>query len=197
VFVELPPVTTVSIDEVDTAVAEAAGKWWWLVLIAGCCWLLFAWSLLSWRPAGLATIALVLGFVLVVGGVNEIVLAFVARSWRWLHLLAGVVLIGGGITAWAWPGRTFVVLAVLTGWFLLVRGVVDTVEAFEIRRVESLWWLTLISGLVQIGLGFWAVGYVGRSILLLVYWVGFWALFRGVTEIILAFQLRSIRSIPG
>ena len=38
----------------------------------------------------------------------------------------------------------------------------------------------------------WAAGYPGRSASLLVVWVGIGALIRGITQLVLAFQVRKI-----
>jgi len=58
--------------------------------------------------------------------------------------------------------------------------------------VYDLWWLTLIAGVLQVAIGFWATGYPGRSAWLLLVWVGIGALIRGVTQLFLAFQVRKI-----
>ena len=43
-----------------------------------------------------------------------------------------------------------------------------------------------MAGIVEVLLGFWAAGYYGRSIVLLVAWVGISCLIRGITEVIFA-----------
>jgi uncharacterized membrane protein HdeD (DUF308 family) len=63
-------------------------------------------------------------------------------------------------------------------------------------RVE-LWWTLLIAGVIEVVLAFWAAGYPGRATTLLVLWVGFSALTRGITEIVLAFQLKGMRDAAG
>ena len=47
-------------------------------------------------------------------------------------------------------------------------------------------------GILEILLGFWAAGYFRGSAILLVVWIGVFALFRGLTEIMVAFKLRSL-----
>jgi uncharacterized membrane protein HdeD (DUF308 family) len=46
---------------------------------------------------------------------------------------------------------------------------------------------------VEIILGFWAAGDFGHKVILLVVWVGVAALIRGISEIIFAFTLKSMR----
>jgi uncharacterized membrane protein HdeD (DUF308 family) len=115
------------------------------------------------------------------------------RGWRWLHGLLGVLFILTGIGALAWPDRTFLVIANLVAWFLLFKGTLDIVIAFASRGLD-LWWIQLIVGILEIAIAFWAAGYPGRSAVLLVLWVGISALTRGITELVLAFQLRGLRT---
>ena len=56
-----------------------------------------------------------------------------------------------------------------------------------------MWWLQLVVGLIEIGLAFWVAGsFRDKAILLLVY-VGIVALSKGITDIMLAFKLRSLK----
>ena len=56
----------------------------------------------------------------------------------------------------------------------------------------SAWWLGLVAGILELVLGFWASQQrlPARGALLLI-WVGFFALFRGISEIVIAFELNS------
>ena len=54
-----------------------------------------------------------------------------------------------------------------------------------------MWWLGLVVGILEIFLGFWASQqYRPVQGALLLIWVGFFALFRGISEIVIAFELR-------
>jgi uncharacterized membrane protein HdeD (DUF308 family) len=107
----------------------------------------------------------------------------------------GVLFVVTGILAFAWPGRTFLVLAHLVAWFLLFKGTLDIFIAFATRPAE-LWWARLVAGILGIVIAFWAAGYGGRSAVLLVLWIGIAALTRGVMELVLAFQLKGMRKAP-
>jgi uncharacterized membrane protein HdeD (DUF308 family) len=43
-----------------------------------------------------------------------------------------------------------------------------------------------------VGIALWAVGYAGRSIAVLVVWVGAWALTEGIMNLWAAFRIRSV-----
>ena len=50
----------------------------------------------------------------------------------------------------------------------------------------------LIAGVATVGIAFWAVGSLERSVNLLVLWIGLGALFRGVDQLFLAFEFRHL-----
>jgi uncharacterized membrane protein HdeD (DUF308 family) len=91
------------------------------------------------------------------------------------------------------PVQTFGMLALLIGWYLLFKGIVDITDSILDRHVAPLWGLLLGAGIAQVVIGVWAIGYPGRSAWLLVLWVGLAALARGVTDIVVAFRVRGAR----
>ena len=165
---------------------------WWLLLIIGILWLIYGFVVLSFTYQTVWAIVLFVGFGFIAAGVAEFMFAAVLDSWRWLHALAGVLCIIAGIVALAWPDETFVVLAAILAWFLLFRGTFNIVESLLIREYIQQWWLILISGILQVVIGVWAIGYTGRSIAVLVIWVGVWALTEGFLSIWAAFRLRRV-----
>jgi uncharacterized membrane protein HdeD (DUF308 family) len=176
----------------DDSLSEEATRLWWLFLVNGIIWILFAFVVLSFSYTTVWAIAIFFGVGLIGGGLMELMVGSQAASWRWLHITFGVIAILAGIIALIWPGETFLVLAAIIGWYLMVAGVLDLVTAIATREVNDLWWLGMILGIVEILIGFWAVGYSGRSITLLVVWVGATALARGISNLFAAFGLHHI-----
>lgn len=183
-------------EESDEGLRELA-KSWWLLLIMGIGWLLFAWVVLSFEFKTVWAIAVFAGVGFIVGGVSEIVMATRLTSWRWLYFMLGFISIVAGVMCFIWPGQTFLVLAAILAWYLLFKGVLDIFQAFATKKYDDMWWLTLLVGLAEVLIGFWAVGYSGRSVALLVVWVGAMALSRGIVSIILAFKVRSFGEGTG
>jgi uncharacterized membrane protein HdeD (DUF308 family) len=161
-------------------------------LIIGILWLIYAFIVFSFTHTTIWAIAIFAGTAFIAAGIVEFVLAAVLDSWQWLHALAGVLYIAAGIVAFVWRGETFLVLAAIIGWFLLFRGTFNIVESLLVKDYVEQWWLILITGILQVAIALWAVGYAGRSIVVLVVWVGAWALTEGVMSIWAAFQLRSV-----
>jgi len=114
------------------------------------------------------------------------------EGWKWLHATVGVVLIIGGVAAFTEPFRTYAMLASLFGLLLVLKGTFDFVVALAGRHEADLWWILFATGILEVLLGFWAASYPGRSASLLIIWVGIGALIRGITQIVLAFQVRKI-----
>jgi uncharacterized membrane protein HdeD (DUF308 family) len=183
--------TAIATDDVREEVEEASGKWW-LLLITGIAWVLIGILVLDADVDSALAIGYLVGAYLIVAGVMEFVMIGVHASWRWLHAILGVLFVVGGIMAFTDPFQTFAALASLVGFFLVLKGTFDFVVALSVRHEIDLWWLTLICGIIEVGLGFWASGYPGRSIWLLLLWVGVGAFIRGITQMILAFQVRKI-----
>src|SRR5260370_22331022 len=97
-----------------------------------------------------------------------------------------------GIGALVWPGPTILGVPIFVAWYLLFRGIFDVVIALSISDRKG-WWLILLSGIVSIALGAWAIGNPDRSVLLLVTIVGVYAVFHGVAELMAGFQLHALR----
>jgi len=171
-------------------------NWGWF-LAAGIAWIVFAFLLLSFNYRTVWAIAVFFGIGFIVGGIMEFAVAAVAPGWKWLYVLIGIVSIVAGVIALMWPGETFLVLSAIAGWLLLFYGIIDVVFAFSTRHLEGLWWMQLISGIIMVLLGFWAISpdnetvATYRGAVLLVVWIGVAALFRGISDIIVGFRLRS------
>ena len=112
-----------------------------------------------------------------------------AKSW-WVLLLRGIAAIIFGVLAFAWPGLTLVTLVLLYGAFALVDGVLSLVAALTGgAKAIPTWWLIVV-GLLGIAAGVVTFLWPGITAVLLVMFIGAWALVHGIFEIIGAIQLR-------
>ena len=175
----------------DAALWRMAGPWW-LFLITGIAWLIISVMVLRFTPASINTVGILLGVLFLLAGFNEFMIASVGHHWRWAHILLGIFFIVGAIWAFARPFNAFWSLASVLGLLLIFKGTLDLIAAVVTRDVNPSWWLGLVTGILELILGFWASqqAFPARGALLLL-WVGFFALFRGISEIVMAFELRS------
>jgi uncharacterized membrane protein HdeD (DUF308 family) len=170
--------------------ARMAGPWW-LFLLTGIAWLILAWIALRFTPASIPTVGALLGVFFLVAVFNEFFIASVRPSWRWLHIVMGIIFAFGAGWAFAQPYNAFWTLASILGLLLIFRGTLDIVTSASTREVNSTWWLGMVVGILEILLGFWAAQqYLPVQGALLLIWVGFFALFRGISEIVVAFEVR-------
>ncbi len=103
------------------------------------------------------------------------------------HLLLGLVDVGAGVIALAWPGPTALVLVLLVGAWAMVAGLVEIYAGLEVGESAGTRALFFVSGLISIAFGIVlfarpGVGAVTLALLFglfnLVY--GFWALIEGI-----------------
>ena len=165
---------------------------WWLFLVTGIAWLIIAVMVLRFTPASVNTVGVLMGVLFLLGGFNEFLIAAMRRTWRWAHVVMGVLFVAGAIWAFARPFNAFWALASVLGLLLIFKGTLDIIAAVFTKDVNSSWWLGLVAGILEIVLGFWASQqeFPAQGALLLL-WVGFFALFRGISEIVIGFGLRS------
>jgi uncharacterized membrane protein HdeD (DUF308 family) len=112
-----------------------------------------------------------------------------AKSW-WLLLLRGIAGIVFGILAFAWPGLTLVTLVLFYGAYAFVDGVLALVAAFSggAKPVPT-WWLIVV-GLAGIAAGILTFMWPGVTAIVLIFFIGGWAIAHGVFEIVGAIRLR-------
>jgi uncharacterized membrane protein HdeD (DUF308 family) len=169
-------------------------RYWGAELAIGVFWVVVALVVLKFNHASVVTVGVLTGLLLLVFAAEQFVLAAVAPTARWLWAIFGVLLTAGGIVALVDPVDTFAGLADILGFIFLLIGVQWMVQAFAERPFNPYWWLTLIGAILMVVLAFWASGqfFVERAYTLLIF-VGIWALTKGVTDIVRAFQIRSLR----
>jgi uncharacterized membrane protein HdeD (DUF308 family) len=175
-------------------VARGMAGFWWLWLIVGIAWIVASLVILQFDQASITTIGIIVGIMFVSAGFQQLALAAIADSMRWLWALFGILFIAAGILCFANPEDTFAGLADILGFLFLMIGVWWTIRAFLEREVNPIWWLGLIAGLMMIVLAFWTGGqfFLDKAYTLLVF-AGIWAMLQGVTDIVRAFQVRALR----
>lgn len=168
---------------------------WWAYLLAGIAWVIISAVILRFNTASVATIGLLLGALFLLSAVEEFVIAWVRPTWGWAHALLGILFIGAAIWSFVTPYGAFWALASVLGILLVVVGTVHVITAINSRVVNDAWWLGVIGGLLEVFIGFWvgAQSFRAQAVFLII-WAGLLALFRGIFEIVLAFEMRSAQS---
>jgi uncharacterized membrane protein HdeD (DUF308 family) len=170
---------------------EMAAGSWWVFLVTGIVWLLASLIVLRFDESSITTVGIILGVFFAVAAGNEFLIAALVDSWKWVHVTLGAFFVLGALWAFFQPKEAFWALASVLGLLLLLKGSFDLIGSVMTKDVNPLWWLGLAAGILQILLAFWVSQryYPARAALIFI-WVGFMAMFRGISEIVLAFQLR-------
>ncbi len=175
-------------------VVEEAARYWWLFLLTGITWFVFSLLVFQWDYTTVYAVSYLFGIVAVIAGANEFLqIAVSTPGWKIVRGILGVLFVLAGIWALVHPHNAFETIAALIGFFFLFKGIFDFTAAFMTRAVFELWWFQLIVGILEILLAFWVAGNFREQVILLVVYVGVIGLSRGITELIVAFKLHSLK----
>lgn len=177
---------------IETVLDQMAGPWW-MFLATGLGWLLISLIVLRFRLSSVVAVGVLMGLVFLGGWLSELLIASIRVRWRWAHVLMAILFLFAACWSFASPFGAFWALAMIFGLLLIVRGSFDMATSISTREINPAWWLGMIAGVLEILLGFWVSQqeFPARA-LLLILWVGFFALFRGFSDILLSFELRGL-----
>jgi uncharacterized membrane protein HdeD (DUF308 family) len=165
----------------ERMVVREAARYWWVFLVTGVAWLI---------------VGVLLGVVFLGAGINEVALvSVVPGGWKVWHIIMSIIFFLGALWGFIEPIDTFFALVSVLGLILIFYGGFEIIRAVASRPVNPYWWLGLIAGILLLLLAFWVSGSdrayaLAQRTYLILFWVGFFALFRGFTQIILAFSIR-------
>jgi uncharacterized membrane protein HdeD (DUF308 family) len=180
----------------ERMIVREGARYWWVFLVTGIAWLLLAWIVLRLNETSIATVGALLGVVFIAAGINEAGLgSLMAGAWRVWHYLMSFIFFLGGLWGLIRPVNTFFALASVLGLILIFYGTFEVARAVAWRALNPYWWLGLISGALLILLAIWVSGSdrvyaLQQRAYLILFWVGFMALFKGFSQLMLAFGIR-------
>jgi uncharacterized membrane protein HdeD (DUF308 family) len=110
---------------------------------------------------------------------------YLASKW-WIFTIQGILAILFGIACVFWPGITLATFVYLFGIWLLLGGVLSMVHGLVSIGRRKAWILTLLFGLLEIGVGVFLLRNPLVSFGLLILLIGFILVFYAVFEIVSA-----------
>jgi uncharacterized membrane protein HdeD (DUF308 family) len=174
---------------------RGAGRWWWAPLIGAVIWFIIAWLVLRADYRSLATVGVLVGVVFLITAVNEVALAGVMRGgWAVLHGVLAVLFVLGAIWAFVRPVNTFFALASVLGLLLFLEGLLTLTRGIALRDESRYWGLEVVTGgllillAISVSTSDRAWNLANRAVFILLF-VGIMAVFRGISDIALAFSL--------
>jgi len=178
---------------IATHVRNLAANWWALAL-RGALAVLFGVLTIATPGVTLVTLIWLFGVYALIEGVCNLAAAVRGhgqQSW-WMLVLEGVVGIGAGLVALAWPGLTAIFLLYVIAVRAIMMGAFEIAAAIRLRNhIEHEWWLVL-TGALSILFGVVMMAFPGAGALAAMLWIGAYAVLFGIFLIALAFRLRTV-----
>lgn len=142
-------------------------------------------------------IAVIFGWLLILGGIAHIVLSWHLRptgAFVW-ELLIGLAYIIMGVFLLAHPLAGLVALTAFIGAYLLIKGIFELVMWFRVRHVRGSGMVLfdavvslLLAGMIWLHLPYAATWVIGTL-------VGFGILFSGISRLVLGMQARRLLAV--
>jgi uncharacterized membrane protein HdeD (DUF308 family) len=169
---------------------------WWLYAVRGGVAILFGILALIWPKETILALVLLFGAYALLDGVFSVFAGIASyryfKHW-WAVLLEGVAGILVGVLTFFWPNITALVLLYFIAAWALITGIFEIVAAIQLRRVITGEWALILSGLLSMILGVLLLVFPGAGAVSVVWLIGIYAILFGITLIILAFRLLSLR----
>jgi uncharacterized membrane protein HdeD (DUF308 family) len=178
-------------EGVWNGIVERASKRWWSILFSGALSIAAGVIILSidWT---LADLAVFLGAYLIFRSFVQIFNAPLGGSGGAYFLGSGLLGFAAGVLVLAWPGPTLLVTAIFIGVAIVFFGTMNIAGAISNRRWASYWWVVLVLGVIELLLGLWLLRRPGLTLAVAITATGFWALFIGVMEVVVSFEIRRL-----
>lgn len=175
-----------------TVASIDSGNWWALALRGVAAVLLGIITFLM-PIATLAALVTVFGAYALLDGLFAIAAAIKGvrkhERWGWM-LTEGVVGVIAGLIALFFPPVGALALAWLLAGWALATGILEITAAVTLRKVMSGEWLLLLAGVLSVLLGIIIAVSPGVGAVLIVSWVGAYALLYGIVTLTLAIRVR-------
>ena len=109
------------------------------------------------------------------------------RPW-WELVLRGIMIMIFGMLALVYPGLTIAVLVIFFGAFVFIEGIFQMVGSFAVKAENPQWTLMFINGLFNFIIGVIVLAWPGMSALVLLWFIGAWALISGTVQLVFGLQ---------
>jgi uncharacterized membrane protein HdeD (DUF308 family) len=191
------------IDEVQInvggTVAHTLTRNWWLLALRGLAAVLFGVLAFVWPGATLITLIWLFGAFALVNGILSLAVAMRAPKGypRFGSLILGGLLgILAGLLAFIMPGITALGLLILIAAWAMLTGILEIAAAIKLRKAITNEWLLVLAGIASVAFGVLLMLQPAAGALVLVWWVGAYALVLGILLFVFALRMRRLGKRP-
>jgi uncharacterized membrane protein HdeD (DUF308 family) len=175
-------------------------KNWWVLLLRGIVAIIFGILAISRPGITLAMLVILFGIYALIDGICALFAAVSGwnhRDDRWLLVLEGLIGIGVGFATLHAPALTTIALLFFIAVWALATGVLKIVAAIRLRKeISGEPWLAL-SGIASVIFAFLVMLSPAAGAIAMAWVIGWYALFLGAMEVMLAMKLHHLRNIEG
>ncbi len=174
-------------------ISELTSNWWALALRGAITVLL---GLVALTMPGITVTALVyvFGVYALVQGVLAILAALRGirehDRWGWM-LIEGIVCIAAAVVAFVMPGVGALAIVWLVAAWAIMTGALEIGAGIKLRKIIEGEWMLILAGVLAVVLGFYIASRPQAGVVLLATWLGVYAIFAGILQILLAFKIRN------
>jgi len=167
---------------------------WWVQLVRGILAILFGIILIAWPLAAIETLVLIFGIWAIVFGVVAIIASIFSHqeSW-WALLVEGLISAAIGVLILFWPTVTILVLVVFLAFWALFTGIAELAMAVKMKGIIPNDWTLVLAGIFSILFGVLILFWTEAVLSVLVWFVGFYAMFFGIMMIVLSMKLKGLQ----
>lgn len=164
---------------------------WWIFLVSGLVSVVIGAALLFWPDKTLSVVAWLIGLWIFFFGIIRFLVSLFGGDTdsRWPMLIVGVLGIVLGLVVMRNPTETIALIAIISGVFLIIAGLLDVWRGLTNDFPER-WWVAF-GGIVSAGFGAALIFYTEITVTILAVIVGVFLLIEGVIEIIASFQIKA------
>ena len=182
------------IDLTAGTLAALLRRYWWLLALRGLAAVLFGILAFVWPGMTIFWLVCFFGAYALVNGILSFVLAAKAPKGSGIVglVLGGLLSVAAGLVTFFWPALTALGLLILIAWWAIFNGIMEIVSAIRLRKVIKNEWLLVLAGVASIVFGILLLLQPAVGALVLIWWIGAWALFFGVLLMALAFRMRHL-----
>jgi len=176
-------------------VVDTLRRNWWLLALRGLAAVIFGVLAFAWPGATLITLVWLFGAFALVNGILSLAVAVKApRGYpRFGSLILGGLLgILAGLLAFVMPGITALGLVILIASWAMLTGILEVIAAIKLRKEINNEWLLVLAGVVSLAFGVVLLLQPVAGALVLIWWIGAYALLVGILLVVLAFRMRNL-----
>lgn len=132
----------------------------WGTLLSAVLTIIIGIFLLARPDAAVATISIVVGWVLLAGGVVSVILFFTGKTYgfEYLNIILGVIGIVLGLWIVIDPDFISSFITILLGILMLTHGAVDFQSALQHKKLGGeKWWIDMVFALITLALGVFVI----------------------------------------